>query len=129
MPVYCLIRIQSEVLDEYLHLGFHQLNQIQHRDEIEADDDRVWFHIFLLIDELKSAIRVLEHLPLPLDVRIVQDLMQRLSEASPTESKYYFEEVVESFQQRFLLLDLQDLERLLYFLRYTGGTKVHLYCA
>lgn len=116
-------------VEAYFHLDIRNFKQIQHKDEIDGEESKeIWLTIDFFLMEVKNLKRVLANVSNPLGLDI-QGLSRAFWDVYGFEGHIWIDEVTYYIQSGGLYEDLDDLERLLYFLLHTNAKKVHLSCA
>jgi hypothetical protein len=117
-----------KVIESYFQIDFIALDKVQYFDQIEKPEDRLWFPVWQVIEDVKSLKRVMKPPESPSGISPFVRLNQiafdifKMSEPRPDFS-------IDYFIFGYFILDLEDLERLLYYLLHSGAKQVHFYCS
>ena len=115
-------------LQTYFRIPLGDLNQTQLYKEIQQPSDEHWCHIKPLLRDVKDLKFALFSTFQPYGAKIYEDLNNIFTrqlgnqDVSPAFTEPYF--VNGGFYG-----DLEDLERLFYYLMHSGAKRVHLHCA
>jgi len=113
-------------VEKYFHLNLNHFKQIQDMSGIDGEEVKeTWFEIFLFLSEVKGLKRTLANISTPFGLNI-QGLQTDLRESYGFDARFYIEEVTDYIQCGALYEDLEDLERLLFFLLHTKAKRIHL---
>jgi hypothetical protein len=114
------------VLENYFHPTLNHFKQIQDMGEIEENgQNEIWFEIFLFLDEVKSLKRVMANISIPFGLDI-HHLERAFLDTLGFEAAPNVEWAMEYMQDGGFYEDLEDLERLLYYLLHTFAKRIHL---
>ena len=117
-----------KVIETYFRIDFVALDNIQYFDEIEKPEDKLWFQVWQVIEDVKRLKRVMRPPEYPSEISPFVMLNQtafKMFEMSKARPDF----TIDYFIFGYILLDLDDLERLLYYLLHSGAKQVHFYCS
>lgn len=117
-----------KTIQTHFRVNVDELSQIQRASEIRRTHKEHWSHIHSLLREVKLLKRALQNTSDYYSSEIFLGLnLTAIELFGNTDEKPDFTD--QYFVYGWFYEDLDDLERLLYYLLHSGAKQVHLYCA
>jgi hypothetical protein len=115
-----------KVMEDFFQINFSSLDRIQYDTDIEDTNDRLWFEVRSVLEDVKKLKRAVKP-ESPSEISpfvLLNQTSFKMLEISDTPPDF----TIDYFLYGYFLLDLEDLERFLYYLLHSGAKHVHLYC-